>query len=950
MQIRHPNFRGPIGLVIGLAIALVLGLPHGCSKRASTSPDAPPSEAAAPADIPPADSSVAANPTIRSQGTATEASTAAQDAEVTSPANSTAAGGGGQPEESSDNGTVTFSPDSPSSPSRPLSPPAKSAAKPPSQIVKNLPVGSAPPARHIFPPPPSAPTPTPSPSPPPTRAVEGGGPATTAVPPSVAIPPAATPLPTPAAAPSPTAPSADNTGTAPPEYWNAWTEEACTRFWRLGLRCSYVPVLEPGKPYNFLISISNQALTEAVAGPVSASIPAHLVSMKTGTVRLKIVPLLTDGSLELPIDAPRVYDLEVKLNKLGLPSPTSAPETTPAGSTSADPSSSTPDPTQSPTEPGSQAPEDPPAATKPGSAALSGEPRAFSVALESNSTAALPTSISDQPTTPPVLAQTTTAPAPTVSAALTLGAQPAPPAPETIAPTAALPVTPAPPAPISSPTPTKELIGLARKYSAGAVQIPILVSDTPMACAYITLSIWDEALRKPLDSLIIPIQIHTDSAPNGGCKAAYRGDKIVGGFDSLVSLKTSASETLPVGLHAFVLENPAGVKRSFAVVAVHDGPKPRIYGWETDSVLSDVFTQPHGLVELIEGARAVFAAGKSTPEQLAHAYAIAATVLREKIFSARHDQGPSAKDAHDAFMALQDLVSKSNTPLIVYSRFTAPGRGGADLYYAPLRLFSAPGADFLTKDVELIQPLPFERSSGASCISNWTLIGSPAVAEDTSDTAKDDMDKMLQLKSEWISEIISDPVRLVNYFKGIDSSTTSATAPAGAAITTPNTAATAAPRSPATPLNDGPAQGLLVLAHHDKDKGLWFATQDKPVIVDTISRQFPIGSVAVLGACSTAGPGAADSLIRRLNEHQVDGMIASAFSVDTEYAIRFAYELTQLLQDAYANHQTPTMAELFSKAFAATGLGYEKENHGFRQQIGLEFMLMGNPDLRLCKR
>ena len=91
------------------------------------------------------------------------------------------------------------------------------------------------------------------------------------------------------------------------------------------------------------------------------------------------------------------------------------------------------------------------------------------------------------------------------------------------------------------------------------------------------------------------------------------------------------------------------------------------------------------------------------------------------------------------------------------------------------------------------------------------------------------------------------------------------------------------------------------------------------------------------------------SLLNRLNDSGVDAMIVSPFNVRIDYGARMAFEFAKLVRDNRQNGRTPTLAEMFTHATAATVKALEKKNRNARlADMAREFILVGNPYLRLC--
>ncbi len=469
---------------------------------------------------------------------------------------------------------------------------------------------------------------------------------------------------------------------------------------------------------------------------------------------------------------------------------------------------------------------------------------------------------------------------------------------------------------------TKEEIKRALELSAGNVVIPLDISETAAACSHIMLSVWDAQLRQPLDSLIVPVAVRMPESANKGCESGFGAELMRGGADSLVAYggDSAGSAAATVGLHTFDFEI-GGEMRSFAVFAARDANQDHIYGWEMESVLSDRIGRAAALPERVREARKVLLNPGATEDQRKRAYETAAEVLRSSIFAAKSGRGPGEEAAQAALALFKKIASENPEPLTVYARFT---RAGSDLYYSPLGLLSA-NNKVLGKKLRVIQPLPVRNRPDPPCIDSWVIAGSTELLAGVDDpSAKVALDWMLDKESKpaWVREKIHDAARLKAFLRGEGQSKDTAE----------------------------PTEGVLLLAHHSTDRGFWFGPNDPPILVEDLKRTYAPGSAVVLGACSTAGPAAADDTLERLNSFGVDGMIVSPFPVDAAYTIRLAREIVSALDEAYSKGREATIAEIFGTALNSTAQSYNKEErYAHTEQVGLEYVLAGDPGLRLCK-
>ena len=148
----------------------------------------------------------------------------------------------------------------------------------------------------------------------------------------------------------------------------------------------------------------------------------------------------------------------------------------------------------------------------------------------------------------------------------------------------------------------------------------------------------------------------------------------------------------------------------------------------------------------------------------------------------------------------------------------------------------------------------------------------------------------------------------------------------------------------------GRGDGLIVLAHHDRGY-LKFNDADRPparVASDYIKREFSSGSVAVLAACTATGDLAATrAIVDQLAHQGVDALIVSPFAVDAEFGTRLALEFEKIVADESAKRSGATLLQVFERASIAVAAAYQ--NQGAFRDMALEFMLIGNPEITLCK-
>ena len=359
------------------------------------------------------------------------------------------------------------------------------------------------------------------------------------------------------------------------------------------------------------------------------------------------------------------------------------------------------------------------------------------------------------------------------------------------------------------------------------------------------------------------------------------------------------------------------------------------------------------------------------------AYARAGAYLQSVLFTSRLEQEEGQKAASAALARLRRMVASAPKPPTVFARFTTPGISGLDLFYSPLRLLAAAGEEGLAKDIRVIQPLPIRRR-GDSCIERWTIVGSmQLITDNMRDGAGEAMKTMLAAnKLPWLSEIVSDDDRLVSFFSGVDPQLLDSTPGEGTQVPL---------RAP-----DNRADGLLVVAHHDDKGGFYFTPTGKAVRLANATRKFREGSAVILAACATANVGSADRFVKLFNRNKVDGIVVSPFLVDassmrpccrtksSESSIAptlpatprrwwksckpLARTLRKTVRSDVSNLAGEAADGVLSLAAAGEASGPApaippslatevpaEEFDTFMRLQGLEYVVAGNPQLRLCR-
>ncbi len=454
------------------------------------------------------------------------------------------------------------------------------------------------------------------------------------------------------------------------------------------------------------------------------------------------------------------------------------------------------------------------------------------------------------------------------------------------------------------------------KASGG--QMTLGVSTVGNGCGSVVMSIWDGTGLRPLDHLIYDFQV-------GNSETCLTEGRLQAGAESALSISSrgnsDAAQKADAVFHIFEF-SPNSNKDDGSIIWFVDrhalnksraetGSVGGVYAWRTESSVK-LYVQKE-LPTQIAAARA--AAMTALPT--ATPYGNVADRLRKKIFTVRTPavDGPVARQAESAFAR---LVNESSSEAVILARLAT---SVDDLDYVPLGLLSARTDNpFFTKSFVTVQPLPRERFYGGKvCVDPWTL-GVPVGLQGLTT-----QQVVEQLKNFTLS---SQPPSRFGLARTIET--------LGSQL---NKSATAkASRS----------EGIVVLSHHSNGQ-LWFGDMLKSLDSGDIVREFAPGSVALLSACSMAGDGPfAHKLIHRLNTLNVDTMIVSPFPVNADFGTLLALNFIREVSDAYSNKQTPTIAELYLLAWKSTADQlFDLRNRNFHE-MGLEFVLLGDPNVRLC--
>lgn len=462
-----------------------------------------------------------------------------------------------------------------------------------------------------------------------------------------------------------------------------------------------------------------------------------------------------------------------------------------------------------------------------------------------------------------------------------------------------------------------QVADFSTEIAAGQVTFQVRLKDaTTAGCAVIAFTIWD-IHNNPLDHLLQTVPI-ADGSTEPNCTISGK-EALKGGFGTLLDpafgVGPGSDEKRPIQAALHIFETKVlGQKQSFAILidkTQYSAPRPSrldgergVYSWRLGHWLSDYISEPNGLPFQIDLAWKAADKGSTAP------YAQVANELATKIFGAEPGDEAIADGAKTALKAL----SEADTAPVVMARLI--GSENQKLYI-PLSLISGAGnSQGLPKRITVLQPLPEERVGAGRCIGTWSF----GVSRNTKDlidaptkTALAELNLAPRAGETWV--ITNRALR--DYLSN-----------AGTA--------------------ESVGEGFVLLAHHD-GQGVYIETAEDRILPGELRRKYSRGSIALLASCATGSPSSDMAILNKLNSNGVDAMIVSPFNVRLDYGARLALEFTNIVRAHRRNGTTPTLAQIFSDASAATTHHFADRARQQRlEDMALEFVLVGDPYLRLC--
>lgn len=453
---------------------------------------------------------------------------------------------------------------------------------------------------------------------------------------------------------------------------------------------------------------------------------------------------------------------------------------------------------------------------------------------------------------------------------------------------------------------------------AGEIRLSITAKE--VGCAAIAFSVWDEEGLIPYDHLVTAISVSERGKPLTDC--GENNGNFKAGFNTLLSrlidFNKHPSPKADISLNIFETKIN-GQNKSTAIFVDNryqssDSNKKndsgqRILTWEMRSLLSQYISAT--LPDAVDNAKTVASDGKE-----AYPYAKVAKTLKKKLFTSRDREN---KNAEIALKQLKSL-SKEKTHASVLVRFISHDN---QRLYLPLNLLSAKAKKtILENPITVVQHLPRERymsdTGKKHCIDPWTF-GIPDELQGITDMMGIE-NFVQQPKVTWWERKnnVGDLIEHINIIRK----------------------------------EKDVGEGLLLLAHHNKGV-LWYESKHNIFIPEDISRAFNPGSVAILAACSAAGiTSESRKILEDLNVYnEIDTIILSPFQVRGSYGSRFAYDFANTIINARNENRAKSITELFWEASKNTSnyfINQDKEAYKYMNEMALEFVILGDHNLRLC--
>jgi hypothetical protein len=364
----------------------------------------------------------------------------------------------------------------------------------------------------------------------------------------------------------------------------------------------------------------------------------------------------------------------------------------------------------------------------------------------------------------------------------------------------------------------------------GAVQFAFATTDM-QGCGAIVVSIWDDTKLIPLDGLVQPLQVGSQT----------KCDAIDTAQPNASSLYLSALKGLNPDVSLEVIEfTVTDTPHSTSFMTLRqpvDGCES--YQWNNDDTLSRQVLNSTQFKNDLKDA----SGGGDTP------FSVVADDLRQTLFPAEA-AGTRCK-ATAAYNALKKLAQTEEVRL--YARVSDDQGALTIVPLGLLSMYQENGKNVFPHDIRLFQPVAQQTLEDTHCVSlsDWTfMLTSPlgTLPVPPPSSLKDDP-RLLETKDQFVDNFLNVS-------------------------------------------SDDPA-GLVLLAHH-LDGYLTFAA-GKNLTSNQIKRKLGAGSIVILSACQTGNITGDTGLIRSLNVQGADAIVATAFELDTEFGTDFATNFSDLV-------------------------------------------------------
>jgi len=439
-----------------------------------------------------------------------------------------------------------------------------------------------------------------------------------------------------------------------------------------------------------------------------------------------------------------------------------------------------------------------------------------------------------------------------------------------------------------------------------AARLDVVVHADQPGRPLVGMALWDARTRQPLDFLTFPMTI-VDPASLAS-SAASPIERQQSGIRALLS--TPNSITADAGIGIFEVEGGANV----VTFIRHREDRDVTWTWRPGRSIGEFVSEDgsgqFGLVRQLEQVHCP----SPSPPACREDYSQVARFFSTIVFSSPDAQGQS--DAQSAKAELENLVDSRSSPpfALVATRFHDAHDAVRPI---PLGLLGLSGNRLLGNVAYLTQPLPAERPvTATACIRDFATIIPPTLGLGD-DCERTHFDRLLRPVAPPANPFVSSFPALERFF------------------------------SDPTPV--APPQGVLLLAHHS-DGFISFNPRFSPALpAEAMTRRYTPGSAAILIGCAVGGLMPLNHtlpLISTLNNHGIDAMIFSPFSVNAELGSRLAVHFAAEVEAARRSATETSLVELYQRALDDTR--GDPAVKTFRGELA-EFSISGSGNLKLCR-